>query len=98
MNSFHVVNCYFPSLMSNRESYGVDIQDSHTEESSYRSDDDEYEDSFIDDDEQQNFSPSPSPSPVSRRKGIFYRNPRLIVSVFYSWMLILDFVNVIYKF
>ncbi|XP_057805616.1 peptidyl-prolyl cis-trans isomerase FKBP43-like [Salvia miltiorrhiza] len=49
---------------SDSESYGVDIQDSQTEESSYRSDDDDYEDSFIDDDEVQNFSPSP----VSRSK------------------------------
>lgn len=54
--------------MLNRESYGVDIQNSQTEESSYRSDDDKYEDSFIDDDEQQGFSPSPA----SRSKGILF--------------------------
>lgn len=54
--------------MLNRESYGVDIQNSQTEESSYRSDDDKYEDSFIDDDERQGFSPSP----VSSSKGILF--------------------------
>lgn len=47
------------SPQSDSESYGVDIQNSQTEESSYRSDDDKYEDSFIDDDEQQGFSPFP---------------------------------------
>ncbi|KAG6434454.1 hypothetical protein SASPL_106090 [Salvia splendens] len=50
---------------SDSESYGVDIQNSQTEESSYQTDGDEYEDSFIDDDEEpQSFSPSP----VSRSK------------------------------
>lgn len=79
--------------MSNRESYGADIQNSQTEESSYQTDDDEYEDSFIDDDEEpQSFSPSP----VSRSKGIFYRHPRVIVSGLYNWMLTYNFVNVIY--
>lgn len=45
--------------MLDRESYGVDIENSQTGESSYESDDDKYEDSFIDDDEPQSFSPSP---------------------------------------
>lgn len=54
--------------MLNRESYGVDIQNSQTEESSNRSDDDKYEDSFIDDDAQQSFSPSPGLS----SKGILF--------------------------
>lgn len=50
---------------SDTESYGVDIENSHTEGSSHDSADDKYEDSFIDDDELQ-VSP---PSPVSSDKG-----------------------------
>ncbi|XP_073150780.1 peptidyl-prolyl cis-trans isomerase FKBP43-like isoform X3 [Henckelia pumila] len=49
---------------SDTESYGMDIENSHTEGSSYDSADDKYENSFIDDDELQ-VSP---PSPVSSDK------------------------------
>lgn len=80
--------------MPNRESYGVDIANTQSEESSYHTDDDEYEDSFIDDDEHQKISPSP----VSSNKGIFYRHPRQILSVFHNWMLILYLVHLIYLF
>ncbi|KAL6565851.1 hypothetical protein OROHE_004906 [Orobanche hederae] len=47
------------------ESYGVDIENSHTEESNYCGDDDKYEDSFIDDDDELQVR---SPSPVSGSK------------------------------
>ncbi|KAL0339349.1 UNVERIFIED_CONTAM: Peptidyl-prolyl cis-trans isomerase FKBP43 [Sesamum angustifolium] len=46
---------YFDSI----ESYGVDIENSQTEGSSYCSEDDKYEDSFIDDEESEGYSPSP---------------------------------------
>lgn len=60
LTGYYVHQSQQSSPQSDSESYGVDIQNSQTEESSYRSDDDEYEDSFIDDDaEQQSFSPSP---------------------------------------
>ncbi|KAL0429013.1 UNVERIFIED_CONTAM: Peptidyl-prolyl cis-trans isomerase FKBP43 [Sesamum radiatum] len=49
-----------------RESYGVDIENTQTEGSSYCSDDDKYDDSFIDDDDLQG---SPK-SPVLSNKGI----------------------------
>ncbi|CAA0811277.1 Peptidyl-prolyl cis-trans isomerase FKBP43 [Striga hermonthica] len=59
---------------SDTESYGVDIEDSLTEKSSYGSEDDKYEDSFIDDDEMKFRSPSPVSSSeemhdVKSRKG-----------------------------
>ncbi|GER26390.1 peptidyl-prolyl cis-trans isomerase [Striga asiatica] len=59
---------------SDTESYGVDIEDSLTEKSSYGSEDDKYEDSFIDDDEIKFRSPSPVSSSkemdeVKSRKG-----------------------------
>ncbi|KAI3449132.1 hypothetical protein Pfo_005797 [Paulownia fortunei] len=44
---------------SDTESYGVDIDNTQTEGSSFCSDDDKYEDSFIDDDELQVCSPAP---------------------------------------
>ncbi|XP_011093212.1 peptidyl-prolyl cis-trans isomerase FKBP43 isoform X2 [Sesamum indicum] len=44
---------------SDTESYGVDIENSQTEGSSYCSEDDKYEDSFIDDEESEGYSPSP---------------------------------------
>ncbi|KAL0347864.1 UNVERIFIED_CONTAM: Peptidyl-prolyl cis-trans isomerase FKBP43 [Sesamum calycinum] len=51
---------------SDTESYGVDIENSQTEGSSYCSEDDKYEDSFIDDEESEGYSPSPvSSSKVS---------------------------------
>ncbi|XP_051147605.1 peptidyl-prolyl cis-trans isomerase FKBP53-like [Andrographis paniculata] len=44
---------------SDTESYGVDIENTQTEGSSYGSDEDKYEDSFINDDEQQASPQSP---------------------------------------
>lgn len=59
-------NFIFPSLWIQRESYGEDIANSETRESDRCSDEDEYEDSFINDDE-----PEPvTPSPVSSNQGI----------------------------
>ncbi|KAL8542742.1 hypothetical protein ACS0TY_003572 [Phlomoides rotata] len=61
LTGYYVRQSQQPNGQSDSESYGVDIQDTQTEESSYHSDDDddEYEDSFIDDDEMKEFSPSP---------------------------------------
>ncbi|KVH96863.1 Peptidyl-prolyl cis-trans isomerase, FKBP-type, partial [Cynara cardunculus var. scolymus] len=42
-----------------RESYGEDIANSETQESNHNSDEDEYEDSFINDDEPEPLTPSP---------------------------------------
>ncbi|KAK4415996.1 Peptidyl-prolyl cis-trans isomerase FKBP43 [Sesamum alatum] len=44
---------------SDTESYGVDIENSQTEGSNYGSEDDKYEDSFIDDEELEGYTPSP---------------------------------------
>lgn len=59
LTGYYVHQSHQSTAQSDSESFGVDIQDSQTEESSYHSDDDNYEDSFIDDDEQKGFSPSP---------------------------------------
>ncbi|KAL3814910.1 hypothetical protein ACJIZ3_016178 [Penstemon smallii] len=58
---------------SDTESYGVDIENSHTEGSSYGSDDYNYEDSFINDDDELQVSP---PSPFSDSKAMDEDTPR----------------------
>lgn len=55
--------------MGKRESYGEDIENSENEESVPQSDEDEYEDSFIDDDDDSNLEVLP-PSPVSADAGM----------------------------
>lgn len=52
----------------NRESFGVDIEHTGTEGSNHCSDDDKYEDSFIDDGELRDLSPSH----ISDSDGIFH--------------------------
>lgn len=56
----------FPLHDGKRESYGEDIANSENEESFRQSDEDEYEDSFIDDDDNLEVLP---PSPVSSNGG-----------------------------
>ncbi|XP_075474670.1 peptidyl-prolyl cis-trans isomerase FKBP43-like [Primulina tabacum] len=65
LTGYYVQRSLQSNTHSDTESYGVDIENSHTEGSSHDSADDRYEDSFIDDDELQ-VSP---PSPVSSDKG-----------------------------
>ncbi|XP_073038681.1 LOW QUALITY PROTEIN: peptidyl-prolyl cis-trans isomerase FKBP43-like [Primulina eburnea] len=65
LTGYYVQRSLQSNTHSDTESYGVDIENSHTEGSSHDSADDRYEDSFIDDDELQ-VSP---PSPVSSEKG-----------------------------
>lgn len=58
----------FPLLDGKRESYGEDIANTDTEGSIPRSEEDEYEDSFIDDDDPEVLPPSP----VSTDGGMVY--------------------------
>ncbi|XP_011090742.1 peptidyl-prolyl cis-trans isomerase FKBP43 isoform X2 [Sesamum indicum] len=66
LTGYYVHQSRQSNLQSDTESYGVDIENTQTEGSSYCSDDDKYDDSFIDDDELQG---SPK-SPVLSDKGI----------------------------
>ncbi|KVH97117.1 hypothetical protein Ccrd_000784 [Cynara cardunculus var. scolymus] len=50
---------FFLHYDGKRESYGEDIANSETQESNHNSDEDEYEDSFINDDEPEPLTPSP---------------------------------------
>ncbi|KAL6498784.1 hypothetical protein OROGR_028331 [Orobanche gracilis] len=60
LTGYYICKSQQPNPHSDTESYGVDIENSQTEESNYCGDDDKYEDSFIDDgDELQVRSPSP---------------------------------------
>lgn len=60
--------CLFSSFtIIARESFGEDIVDTETERSTGHSDEDKYEDSFIDDSDPKLFSPSP----LSDDKGMF---------------------------
>nr|XP_043623557.1 peptidyl-prolyl cis-trans isomerase FKBP43-like [Erigeron canadensis] len=47
------------NMQDESESYGEDIANSDTQESNYGSDEDEYEDSFINDDDPESLTPSP---------------------------------------
>lgn len=76
-----------PLLRLNRESYGVDIENTQTDGSSYCSDDDIYEDSFIDDDGLQ----VSQRSPVLSSKGMSRQiNANSICS--YNWILVWIFL------
>ncbi|KAL0464658.1 UNVERIFIED_CONTAM: Peptidyl-prolyl cis-trans isomerase FKBP43 [Sesamum latifolium] len=66
LTGYYVHQSRQSNLQSDTESYGVDIENTQTEGSSYCSDDDKYDDSFIDDDELQG---SPK-SPILSNKGI----------------------------
>ncbi|KAG8391671.1 hypothetical protein BUALT_Bualt01G0211500 [Buddleja alternifolia] len=64
---YYVRKSHQSNLQSDTESFGVDIENSQNEGSSIRTDDDEYEDSFIDDDNDLQVSPQ---SPVLSSKEI----------------------------
>nr|XP_027107834.1 peptidyl-prolyl cis-trans isomerase FKBP43-like isoform X2 [Coffea arabica] len=59
LTGYYVSNDQHPALNSDTESYGEDIANTETEESGLRSDEDEYEDSFIDDSDPVLSPPSP---------------------------------------
>ncbi|KAK4379388.1 hypothetical protein RND71_001250 [Anisodus tanguticus] len=62
LTGYYVGNSRRANVNSDTESYGEDIVDSETRESCHDSDDDKYDDSFINDDEPEIATPSPSSS------------------------------------
>lgn len=67
LTGYYVGNSRRANVNSDTESYGEDIADTETGESCHDSDDDKYDDSFINDAEPE-ISP---PSPASSSGGIF---------------------------
>ncbi|KAK4418765.1 Peptidyl-prolyl cis-trans isomerase FKBP43 [Sesamum alatum] len=67
LTGYYVNRSRQSNLQSDTESYGVDIENTQTDGSSYCSDDDKYDDSFIDDDDELQVSPK---SPVLSSKGV----------------------------
>ncbi|CAI9104640.1 OLC1v1003352C1 [Oldenlandia corymbosa var. corymbosa] len=59
LTGYYVGNSRHSALLSKSESFGEDIANSETERSVHDSDDDEYDDSFIDDGDPEVFPPSP---------------------------------------
>ncbi|PIN23796.1 FKBP-type peptidyl-prolyl cis-trans isomerase [Handroanthus impetiginosus] len=66
LTGYYVRRSQLSNPHSDTESYGVDIENTQTEGSSYRSDDDKYEDSFINDDDELRVS---TQSPVLSGEG-----------------------------
>ncbi|KAL7083307.1 hypothetical protein ACP275_14G153100 [Erythranthe tilingii] len=62
ISGYYVARSQLNHPQSDTESFGVDIQNSQSDGSNYCSDEDKYEDSFIDDNEVQVCSPSPDVS------------------------------------
>ncbi|KAL3615598.1 hypothetical protein CASFOL_041259 [Castilleja foliolosa] len=62
LTGYYVCKVQLPNPQSDSESHGVDIENSHTQESSLGSDNDKYEESFINDSELEVLSQSPVPS------------------------------------
>ncbi|KAL7125865.1 hypothetical protein ABFS83_14G145000 [Erythranthe nasuta] len=62
ISGYYVARSQLNHPQSDTESFGVDIQNSQSDGSNYCSDEDKYEDSFIDDNEVQARSPSPDVS------------------------------------
>ncbi|XP_012845621.1 PREDICTED: LOW QUALITY PROTEIN: peptidyl-prolyl cis-trans isomerase FKBP43 [Erythranthe guttata] len=62
LSGYYVAQSQLNHPQSDTESFGVDIQNSQSDGSNYCSDEDKYEDSFIDDNEVQVCSPSPDVS------------------------------------
>ncbi|KAL3616561.1 hypothetical protein CASFOL_039951 [Castilleja foliolosa] len=68
LTGYYVQKIRQSNHQSDTESYGVDIENTHTEGSTYCSDDEKYDDSFINDGAELQFSPlqfSPPRSPVN---------------------------------
>ncbi|KAI3719233.1 hypothetical protein L6452_20128 [Arctium lappa] len=64
------------NIQDESESYGEDIANSETQESNHNSDEDEYEDSFINDDEPEPVTPSPVSSSRDDDEGEYLKNKR----------------------
>ncbi|EYU30564.1 hypothetical protein MIMGU_mgv1a006076mg [Erythranthe guttata] len=79
LSGYYVAQSQLNHPQSDTESFGVDIQNSQSDGSNYCSDEDKYEDSFIDDNEVQVCSPSPDIWMRVHQKTISWRMERLAV-------------------